>query len=52
MKYAVEKLVSPAQLYGIEIEFCAHELASIVVWIGFLQWSTSTALPQKSVNPR
>ena len=32
------KMVSPAQLYGIETEFYAHELASIVVWIGFLQW--------------
>ncbi len=32
------KMVSPSQLYGIEIEFYAHELASVVVWIGFLQW--------------
>jgi type II restriction/modification system DNA methylase subunit YeeA len=32
------KMVSPTQLYGIETEFYAHELASIVVWIGFLQW--------------
>ena len=32
------KMVSPSQLFGIEIEFYAHELASIVVWIGFLQW--------------
>ena len=32
------KMVSPSQLYGIETEFYAHELASIVVWIGFLQW--------------
>ena len=30
--------MSPRQLYGIETEFYAHELASIVVWIGFLQW--------------
>ncbi len=29
---------SPSQLYGIETEFYAHELSSIVVWIGFLQW--------------
>ena len=34
----VPAMVSPAQLFGIEIEFYAHELASIVVWIGFLQW--------------
>jgi type II restriction/modification system DNA methylase subunit YeeA len=32
------RMVSPSQLYGIETEFYAHELASIVVWIGFLQW--------------
>ena len=38
MQYAVEKMVSPSQLFGIETEFYAHELASIVVWIGFLQW--------------
>lgn len=31
-------MVSPSQLYGIETEFYAHELASVVVWIGFLQW--------------
>jgi type II restriction/modification system DNA methylase subunit YeeA len=34
----VSKMVSPSQLFGIETEFYAHELASIVVWIGFLQW--------------
>ncbi|MGB8260922.1 MAG: DNA methyltransferase [Terracidiphilus sp.] len=34
----LSKMVSPSQLYGIETEFYAHELASIVVWIGFLQW--------------
>jgi type II restriction/modification system DNA methylase subunit YeeA len=38
MQYAIEKMVSPSQLFGIETEFYAHELASIVVWIGFLQW--------------
>jgi type II restriction/modification system DNA methylase subunit YeeA len=32
------KMVSPSQLYGIETEFYAHELASVVVWIGYLQW--------------
>jgi type I restriction-modification system DNA methylase subunit len=30
--------VSPAQLYGIEINPYAHELAQITVWIGYLQW--------------
>ncbi|MGP8251104.1 MAG: class I SAM-dependent DNA methyltransferase [Terracidiphilus sp.] len=34
----VPRIVSPSQLYGIETEFYAHELASVVVWIGFLQW--------------
>ncbi len=34
----VSKMVSPKQLFGIETEFYAHELASVVVWIGFLQW--------------
>jgi type II restriction/modification system DNA methylase subunit YeeA len=29
---------SPEQLYGIEINVYAHELASVVVWIGYLQW--------------
>ncbi|MGA2252236.1 class I SAM-dependent DNA methyltransferase, partial [Terracidiphilus sp.] len=31
-------MVSPRQLLGIETEFYAHELASVVVWIGYLQW--------------
>jgi hypothetical protein len=30
--------VNPSQLYGIEINAYAHELASVVVWIGYLQW--------------
>jgi hypothetical protein len=30
--------VSPQQLYGIEINPYAHELAQITVWIGYLQW--------------
>jgi hypothetical protein len=29
---------SPEQLFGIETDFYAHEIASVVVWIGFLQW--------------
>ena len=32
------KMVSPSQLYGIETEFYAHELAWVVVGMGFLQW--------------
>jgi type II restriction/modification system DNA methylase subunit YeeA len=30
--------VSPDQLYGIETSPYAHELAQVVVWIGYLQW--------------
>ncbi len=30
--------VHPSQLHGIEINPYAHELASIVIWIGYLQW--------------
>jgi type II restriction/modification system DNA methylase subunit YeeA len=31
-------LTNPEQLYGIETNIYAHELASVVVWIGFIQW--------------
>jgi type II restriction/modification system DNA methylase subunit YeeA len=30
--------VHPSQLYGLELNVYAHELASVVVWIGYLQW--------------
>jgi type II restriction/modification system DNA methylase subunit YeeA len=30
--------VSPSQLYGIEINSYAHDLAQMTVWIGWLQW--------------
>jgi type II restriction/modification system DNA methylase subunit YeeA len=30
--------VGPWQLYGIEINAYAHELAQMTVWIGYLQW--------------
>jgi len=29
---------SPAQLYGIEINEYAHELAQATIWIGYIQW--------------
>jgi type II restriction/modification system DNA methylase subunit YeeA len=29
---------SPMQLYGIEIDAYAHELAQATVWIGYIQW--------------
>ncbi|MBE2201042.1 MAG: class I SAM-dependent DNA methyltransferase [Anaerolinea sp.] len=34
----IELTVSPQQLYGIEINPFAHELAQITAWIGYLQW--------------
>lgn len=30
--------VGPAQLFGIEINAYAHELAQTTVWIGYIQW--------------
>src|SRR5207237_1345954 len=30
--------VRPTQLHGIEINTYAAELASVVIWIGYLQW--------------
>ncbi|MGB8477668.1 MAG: DNA methyltransferase [Acidobacteriaceae bacterium] len=30
--------VHPSQLYGLETNVYAHQLASVVVWIGYLQW--------------
>jgi len=35
---SLDPIPNPSQLFGIEIDFYAHEIASIVVWIGFLQW--------------
>ena len=37
--------VSPAQLHGIEINPYAHELAQIVIWIGYLQWMHDNGFP-------
>jgi type II restriction/modification system DNA methylase subunit YeeA len=34
----LQEQVHPSQLYGIETNTYAHELASVVVWIGYLQW--------------
>jgi type II restriction/modification system DNA methylase subunit YeeA len=30
--------VDPGQLYGIEVNAYAHDLAQVVVWIGYIQW--------------
>ncbi len=31
-------MVGPSQLYGVEINSYAHDLAQMTVWIGWLQW--------------
>jgi hypothetical protein len=36
--FARNPIVRPAQLRGPEINPYAHQLAQIVLWIGFLQW--------------
>jgi len=36
---------SPEQLYGIETNIYAHELASVVVWIGYIQWQHDNGFP-------
>lgn len=38
-------LVRPKQLHGIEINRYAHELASVAVWIGYLQWTRHNGFP-------
>jgi SAM-dependent methyltransferase len=40
--------VGPEQLHGIEINLYAHELASIVVWIGYIQWLHDNGFGQPS----
>ena len=37
--------VGPWQLYGIEINRYAFELAQMAVWIGFLQWTRTNGFP-------
>ena len=32
-------LVGPWQLYGLEVNAYAHDLAQMTVWIGYLQWT-------------
>ena len=43
--------VQPGQLYGIEINTYAHELASVVVWIGYIQWlhENGFGIPDKPI---
>lgn len=40
----IEPKVHPRQLYGIEVNPYARELASIVIWIGYLQWKQRNGL--------
>src|SRR5271157_1614356 len=41
----VHQQVHPSQLYGLETNVYAHELASTVVWIGYLQWLKENGNP-------
>lgn len=43
--------VNPAQLYGIETNEYAHELANAVVWIGYLQWKYRNAFDLAGETP-
>ncbi len=40
----IEKQVHPQQLFGLETNIFAQELASVVVWIGYLQWLNERAI--------
>src|SRR5271166_3638000 len=40
----LERQVHPSQLYGLEKNVYAQELASVVVWIGYLQWLHQNAI--------
>ena len=43
--------VHPRQLFGIETNEYAHELASAVVWIGYLQWKHRNAFDMTGESP-
>jgi SAM-dependent methyltransferase len=43
--------VHPRQLFGIEINEYAHQLASAVVWIGYLQWKYRNAIDLENEDP-
>ncbi|MDP2673514.1 MAG: class I SAM-dependent DNA methyltransferase [Dehalococcoidia bacterium] len=43
--------VHPRQLHGIELSQYAVELASIVIWIGYLQWKHRNAMPFDDEEP-
>jgi type II restriction/modification system DNA methylase subunit YeeA len=43
--------VSPSQLFGIEVNEYAHELAQVTIWIGHIQWMVNNGygLPQEPI---
>ncbi len=43
--------IHPSQLFGIEVNEYAHELASVVVWIGYLQWKHRNAIDLENEDP-
>jgi type II restriction/modification system DNA methylase subunit YeeA len=43
--------VHPSQLFGIELNEYAHQLASAVVWIGYLQWKYRNAIDLENEDP-
>ena len=46
-----EPRVHPRQLHGIEKDEYAHQLASMVVWIGYLQWKHRNGIALDSEEP-
>lgn len=44
-------LVHPRQMHGIELDPIAHALASIVVWIGYIQWRFNNGYGQAFSEP-
>lgn len=41
----IEGRIRPEHFLGIELNIYAHDLAQIVVWIGFLQWQRANGYP-------
>lgn len=47
----LEPRVHPRQLHGIEVNPYAHELASVVIWIGYLQWKSRNGIDLAKEEP-
>ncbi len=47
--YNLFRFVSPEQLFGIELNPYAAELARLVVWIGHIQWDKNNGLYRREV---